>query len=189
MIGSLTGSIQHVDIIANNILLNVNNVGYVVFVPVSTISNLTINDKLHLYIHTVVRETALDLYGFTTLDEKHFFNLLINISGVGPKSALLILSLSDVPTLQNAIIENDITILTKVSGIGKKIAQKIVLELKDKVGNIATQRGSTSEDASVMEALEAMGYKQSEAREAIKQISGETKGLNARVAEALKLIN
>ncbi len=188
MIGSLTGKIQNIDIISNNIILNVNSVGYSVYIPSRTLSELLVNENLFIYVHTVVRETALDLYGFTTLDERSFFELLIGISGVGPKSALLILSLADISTLHNAIAKNEITTLTKVSGIGKKIAQKIILELKDKIGNIAVVGGVTSDDASVVEALEAMGYKQSEARDAVKQLSTEVTGLNARVAAALKSI-
>ncbi len=189
MIGSLTGTVQWVDITSNNIILDVNGVGYSVYIPSPTVSEIIISKELHLYVHTVVRETALDLYGFTTLDEKSFFGLLIGISGVGPKSALLILSLADIPTLHNAITKDEISTLTKVSGIGKKIAQKIILELRDKVGNIVISGGVNSDDASVIEALEAMGYKQSEARDALKQLSPEITGLNARVAAALKTIS
>ena len=189
MIGSLIGTVQHINLDKSNILLNINGVGYLVYTPTHTIAALSLNTDLQLYTYTVVRETALDLFGFETIDEKDFFELLIGISGVGPKSALLILSLADIPTLQQAIVHNEIATLTKVSGIGKKIAQKIILELKDKVGDVAiTNQGANKDDASVIEALEAMGYKQAEARDVVKQLSPEIIGLNNRVAAALKTI-
>lgn len=187
MIGSVTGRVQHINTGANQVIIDINGIGYNVYLTTHTLSNLTINDDIFLYVHTVVRETALDLFGFTTLDEKHFFELLIGISGVGPKSALLILSLADISTLHNAIANNEIETLTKVSGIGKKIAQKIIIELKDKIGDVATQSNTHTDDASVMEALMAMGYKQTEARDAVKQLPPDIAGLNARVAAALKL--
>ncbi len=188
MIGSLTGTVQHINLDKSNALIVVNGIGYLVYLPTHTIASLELDANLQVYTHTVVRETALDLFGFITLDEKHFFELLIGISGVGPKSALLILSLADIPTLQNAIAQNEIATLTKVSGIGKKIAQKIILELKDKIGDVVMTGGANSDDTSVIEALEAMGYKQSEARDVVKQLPADINGLNARVAAALKLI-
>ncbi len=185
MIGSLRGIVQDINI--NNLLLDVGGVGYLVYAPVHTVAEAKLGKELFVHTYLAVRETALDLYGFATADEQRFFEMLIGISGVGPKSALSILSLADVPTLQNAIAQNNIDYLTKVSGIGKKLAQKIVLELKDKVGDVTVAGSSANQDdASVIEALEAMGYKQSEAREAVKQLPTKVKGLNARVAAALK---
>lgn len=189
MIGSLTGTLQHITIEKSSILLTVNGVGYLVYTPTNTLTDLKVNEELHLYTHQIVRETALDLYGFNTMDEKHFFEMLIGISGVGPKSALSILSLADIVTIHNAIAQDNTDYLTKVSGIGKKLAQKIVLELKDKVGSIEiTTEGAHKDDASVIEALEAMGYKQGDAREVVKQLPSDIRGLNARVAAALKAI-
>jgi len=188
MIGSLTGIVQYINTDKSSALINVQGVGYAVYLTTHTISSLKINSDIFIYTYTVVRETALDLFGFITLDEKNFFELLIGISGVGPKSALLILSLADIPTLHNAIAQNEITTLTKVSGIGKKIAQKIIIELKDKIGDITVTGGVNTDDASVIEALEAMGYKQAEARDAVKQLPSDIIGLNKRVSAALKVI-
>ncbi len=188
MIGSLTGKVRHISTDSSQVLIGVNGVGYSVYLPTHTLSKLATDDEIFVYIHTVVRETALDLFGFMTLDEKYFFELLISISGVGPKSALLILSLADIPTLHNAIAHNEITTLTKVSGIGKKIAQKIIIELKDKIGDVIVTGGANTDDASVIEALEAMGYKQGEARDVVRQLPADITGLNARVAAALKVI-
>jgi Holliday junction DNA helicase RuvA len=189
MIGSLTGKVQNINLDKSNIILNVNGVGYLVYLPTHTIAPLKLDAGLQVYTYTVVRETALELFGFLTLDEEHFFELLISISGVGPKSGLLILSLADIPTLQSAIANNEISTLTKVSGIGKKIAQKIIIELKDKIGDVViSSSGANADDASVIEALEAMGYKQAEAREVVKKLPTDTIGLNARVSAALKAI-
>jgi len=189
MIGSLTGTVQYIDTEKNNVIINVRGVGYSVYLPTHAISRMKTDNEVFVYVHTVVRETALDLFGFITLDEKHFFELLIGISGVGPKSALLILSLADIPTLHNAIAQNEITTLTKVSGIGKKIAQKIIIELKDKVGDVVIAQSSiTADDVSVIEALEAMGYKTRDAREVVQNLSPNITGLNKRVAAALKAI-
>lgn len=188
MIGSLTGNVQYINTDKSYAIIDVSGVGYIVYLPVHTISEFKISNEVFVYTYTVVRETTLDLFGFITLDEKYFFELLIGISGVGPKSALLILSLADISTLHNAIVNDEITTLTKVSGIGKKIAQKIIMELKDKVGNITVTGGANTDDTSVIEALEAMGYKQSEARGVVKQLSSSITGLNARVAAALKSI-
>ncbi len=169
-------------------LLNVNSVGYLVYTSTSTLSKIHNGDQIHMYTYLAVRETALDLYGFTTIEEQQLFEMLIAISGVGPKSAISILSLADVTTLHNAIVQDNIDYLTKVSGIGKKLAQKIVLELKDKIGPLEISDQINADDASAIEALEAMGYKQTEAREAIKQLPTDITGLNARVAAALKSI-
>lgn len=186
MIASLEGTV--VDIALGYCVLSVGGVGYLVHTTPATLTNLRMGTSTVLHTHLIVRETALDLYGFTTVDECRFFELLMRVSGVGPKSALSVLALADVATLQNAISSGEIEYLTKVSGIGKKLAQKIVLELRDKVGAVTMDASAQSDDASVLEALETMGYKASEARTAIKGLSTDVTGLNARVAAALKLL-
>ena len=190
MIGWLSGDIIDIKLERSYLILNVGGVGYVVYTSAQTLLSATVGDSLTIHTHTVVRETALDLYGFNTAEEKALFELLLSVSGVGPKSALSILSLADTSTIYNAISRDETSYLTKVSGIGKKLAGKIVLELKDKIGDIGKAGDSTtSDDSSVMEALEAMGYKVQEAREAIKSIPSDTTGLNARVSAALKALS
>jgi Holliday junction DNA helicase RuvA len=114
--------------------------------------------------------------------------MLISISGIGPKGALGVLSVASVDTLRKAISAGDTSYLTKVSGIGKKIAEKIVLELKEKLGGADFISGSETlqEEQDAIEALQALGYSMSEAREALKQISVDISGTSARVKEALK---
>lgn len=167
------------------VILDVHGVGYKVFVTPETLAHSPENKEITFWTHLSVRETALDVYGFLKRDDLLFFELLIGISGVGPKSALSILSLADVATLTSAISEGDTSYLTKVSGIGAKSAKKIVLELSDKIGTIAEQP-SLKEDADTLDALTAMGYSVSEARSALKEVSKDVVGANARLKQALK---
>ena len=189
MIGLLQGKIEQVTLEKGHLILSTNGVGYIVHTTTETLLSSEPGGELTLYTYMAVRETALDLYGFTTPEEKHLFELLLSVSGVGPKSALSILSIADEATIYTAVSTNETSYLTKVSGIGKKLAGKIVLELKDKISKqLSTDNKASSEDDSVIEALEVMGYKASEAREAIKSIPATLEGLSARVATALKAL-
>lgn len=185
MIGLLEGSVR--DIRVGSCIVLTHGVGYIIYTTPATIATLTEGASARFYTHLIVRENALDIYGFTTDEERAFFELLMRVSGVGPKSAIAILSLADTNTLSEAIASGDVTYLTKVSGIGKKLAQKIVIELKDKLPE-PEGVGSRTDDASVLEALEAMGYTTLQARTVIKNIPHDISGLNARVAHALQLL-
>jgi len=169
------------------IVLDVGGVGYKVFVSPETLAHTPEDVEVRLWTHLSVRETALDLYGFRTREDLLFFELLIGISGVGPKSALSVLSLTDVATLSSAIASGDTSYLTKVSGIGVKSAKKIVLELSDKVGKMADDP-SLKEDADAIDALTAMGYSVAEARQALKRVPKDTVGANERLKAALKVL-
>jgi len=126
MISQLIGTIAHKD--PEFVIMNVNGVGYKVFVTPDTLSKLP-DTETTLWTYLVVRETALDLYGFLTQDDLDFFTLLLGVSGVGPKSALAFLALGSADIMRSAIAQNNIDYIKKVPGIGKKSAQKIVLEL------------------------------------------------------------
>lgn len=185
MIIQLTGTVGLKD--PEYIVLDVGGVGYKVFVTPETLAQTPEKKKVTLWTHLAVRETAMDLYGFLTQKDLLFFELLIGISGVGPKSALSILSLADVETLTNAVSEGDTSYLTKVSGIGAKSAKKIVLELQDKVGkSVGTE--AMKEDADTLDALISMGYSTSEARDALKQVPKDITGASKRLKHALKLL-
>ncbi len=189
MIGQLTGTIA--ERAGGFITLDVSGVGYRMRVTTGAYQKLAKKEELvTLLTHLAVRENALDLYGFLTRKELHFFELLISVSGIGPKSAIAILSIADVPTITAAIAEGNSTYLTKVSGIGRKIAEKIVLELRDKVGAIERggESGSMQDDADVLEALKSLGYQTREAREALKQIPKEAAGASERLKLALKVL-
>lgn len=175
-----------------SVLIDVQGVGYVVRVPETALSRLPAAEVAELYIHTVVREDALDLYGFPSEDELSFFKLLTSVSGVGPKTALGILNVADVPNLRRAVARGDAAMLGKVYGIGKKSAERIVVELRDK---LAKEEGAASGvgvprtvDAEVMEALEALGYSTQEAREAIRAITTPSESVRERLAEALRVL-
>ena len=190
MIGMLEGKVVDKSTSSGYFILDVNGVGYLIYATAQVLLNSKIGDKLKIYTHLSVRETALDLYGFKDKNELRLFKLLIAISGVGPKSALSILSLADVHTIEQAVINRETNYLTKVSGIGPKLAQKIILELKDKIKTPELgDNQQNQDDVHVLEALEAMGYKNSDARKAVQNISSKTEGLNARLAEALKALS
>lgn len=171
-------------------IIDCSGVGYKVRTTLDTLRTLrgAENEKVSLWIHTAVREDALDLYGFQNEAELEFFELLIGVSGIGPKSALGILNIAPVDHLREAIAQGDASALTKVSGIGSKSAQKIILELRDKLGSVETKAGGSilGAERDVLEGLIALGYTERDAREALKTVSPEIKGVSARIKEALK---
>ena len=164
-------------------MIDVGGVGYELSIPLSTYYVLPdIGDNVVLNVSTFMREDAIQLYGFATADEKTFFTMLLTISGVGPKLARGILSGAEVGMLVSAIASNDIAALTKLPGVGKKTAQRITLELKDKVdelselasskpsgeGALGTVEGSISTD--VVSALTNLGYKDDASEEAVRKV-------------------
>ncbi len=188
MIGSLKGKIALKT--EKFLILETGGVGYKVKVSGDTMSKLNkTSDQTMLWIHTHVREDALDLYGFLENVELEFFEMLIGVSGIGPKGALTILGVASIETLKKAISTGDISYLTKISGIGKKTAEKIVIELRDKITNGINEKEGISlqGELDVMEALKSLGYSQNEVREVLKKISPNT-DTNTKVREALKML-
>ena len=173
------------------ILVETGGVGYKINISPDTLSKTSkIGDDIFLFIHTHVREDALDLYGFLNQEELEFFEMLINVSGIGPKGALAILGIASIETLRKAIGTGDTSYLTKISGIGKKTAEKIIIELRDKISNKNTseKEGSSLQDElDVLEALKSLGYSQNEAREALKKVSPDA-NTNTKIREALKIL-
>lgn len=167
--------------------VGVGGIGFKIFTTTETKETAIKGSDISLHTYLAVREDALDLYGFLSEEELGFFEMLISISGIGPKTALNILSISSVPALKRAISTSDVSHLVKVSGIGKKIADKIVLELKDKVGGSEEGGPTLREEVDAIEALKALGYSQKEARDAMKQVEGKT-GTSDRIKEALKIL-
>jgi len=185
MIGSIKGKI----ILKTDkfLIIETGGVGYKISVSPDTLSkSFKINDDIFLWIHTHIREDAFDLFGFLDIQELEFFEMLINVSGIGPRSALTILSIASIETLRKAIGSNDITYLTKISGIGRKTAEKIIIELRDKVGK-ENKDGSLKEELDALEALKSLGYSQNEAREALKTVSNNS-DTNTKIREALKIL-
>ncbi len=192
MIASLRGPILECG--DKYVVIDVNGLGYKAFVTDDTLHTLSNSTEATLWTYLAVRETALDLYGFISKKERDFFELLITISGIGPKSAINILSLVDATTLASAIRTGSTSHLVKVSGIGRKTAEKIVLELKDKLGGIDTTptselKAEMSSDADTIAALVSLGYDAGEARDALKQIDKTLTDTGAKVKAALKMLN
>jgi Holliday junction DNA helicase RuvA len=140
-----------------------------------------------MHIHTYVREDTFALYGFLSLEELEMFELLISISGIGPKAATGILSIATPKTIKTAILNEDPSILTKVSGIGKKTAERVILELKNKVADMSVgEKEDVVIDSDAIEALVGMGYNIAEARDALKLVPTDVKDVGARIRQALK---
>ena len=187
MIGKLSGMAEPGE--PGSLLLEVGGVGYLVRVPLSALGTVP-GSRLSLYIHTVVRDDAIDLYGFPAREELDFFKQLMSVSGIGPKTALGILNVADVSSLKRSIAAGDSGALIKVFGIGKKSAERIVVELKDKVvaaGVAGAIAGVSADDAEVVEALMALGYGAQECRAALKDIGTEGVGtIKGRLGAALR---
>ncbi|MEA1929516.1 MAG: Holliday junction branch migration protein RuvA [Patescibacteria group bacterium] len=179
MIAQLQGNIVHRD--EKGVILGVGGVGYHVFLSTEGLRTLPKTaDSVSLWTYLAVRENALDLYGFVEKKEHDFFGLLLGVSGIGPKSALAILSLAPPATIQKAVSSSDSSYLTKVSGIGKKSAEKIVLELKDKLDGLGTEHtdnesGDITDETEALEALQALGYNLRQAREALRDVPTDIK--------------
>lgn len=189
MIASLSGTIFHLD--TRYVILDVGGVGYKVFLTDDSLHGLKKGTPANFWTYLAVREDALDLYGFISKKDRDFFELLIGVSGIGPKSALNVMSLISSDQLVTAIRTGSTAHLVKVSGIGRKTAEKIVLELKDKLGLIqdgdsASLSAEMSSDMDALEALKALGYDTDEAREALKKIDGSITDTGAKIKAALK---
>ncbi|MFA6536452.1 MAG: Holliday junction branch migration protein RuvA [Candidatus Paceibacterota bacterium] len=187
MISHLSGTVA--DTTERYLVISVGGVGYKVFATAETIAKSQKSEVISLWTHLAVRENALDLYGFLNKEELSFFELLITVSGIGPKTALGILNVTTVPSLRKAIISGETAHLTKVSGIGKKMADKIVLELKGKLGvDTEADEMSLRDEIDALEALKALGYKHQEAREALKEVDLKIADTGERIKAALKVL-
>ncbi len=195
MISYLEGKIKFIN--PKNICVLTNTgVGYEVQLEKNQLDRLSLDQDINLHIYSHIKEDAFELYGFIDLSDKIMFEQLTSISGIGPKSALQILSLSGSQILYENVIKNNVNYLTQISGIGKKIAEKIVLELKDKLPKIAfnfnqDNNGNVenlTENMDVFEALKSMGYSPKEAKDAILNIPNDLT-LGEKIKFALKNVH
>src|SRR3989338_9799520 len=187
MIGSIKGQVSHKA--GNYLIVETNGVGYKVFVTPPLLLAAKLNQELALMIHTYVREDKLTLYGFPSLPELEFFELLLTVSGVGPKSALGIMSLASIEMIKSAIVSEDPSVFTKVSGIGRKTAERVILELKEKLKDESSSTPVAKEHSDAMDALIALGYTQQQAREVLKTVPKDVVDLQAKIKMALKSLN
>lgn len=177
---------------SNYIISNTNGLGYKVYAPESFLNEIVLDKQQELYISHQIREDASDLYGFKSINDLDLFEMLLSVSGVGPKSALGVLNIASASDVKESIIRGDANLLTKVSGIGKKTAERLVLELKTKViklgGDISSDTNISSYGADEIDALISLGYSINEAREALNKVDSSIIDSGQRVKEALKNI-
>lgn len=187
MIASIKGEIQYISEYSLEVLSG--SIGYKVFCPQNTLAAYSVGQKAEIFIYFHVRENAQELYGFKTREERNFFEILIGISGIGPKGALGILHAAPLDLLKKAIASGDTSVLTKVSGIGEKTAQRIMVELKGKFEDVVTgSGGDLREGGDVIEALTGLGYTRSQAQQALREIPESVEGVENKVKEALKVL-
>jgi holliday junction DNA helicase RuvA len=187
MISWLKGTIENKE--SSGVTLNVNGVGYRVFMLLSQLEDMKVGATTELHIHMYQRETGSELYGFKDVVTRQFFEQLISISGVGPKGALGVLEQARPDDIKKAITHGDAAVLTKVSGIGKKTAERIIVELKNKVQISGTPIDADIEHlASALEALTQLGYTKAEARQALGRLAKDVITTEDKVREALKLL-
>lgn len=185
MIGCLIGEVFALE--APTVLLNVNGVGYEIDTPLSTFCQLQKGQKVTLWTHLVVREDAQQLYGFNDAQEKTIFRTLLKVNGVGPKMALGILSTLSVELLIHTIEHDDINTLIKVPGVGKKTAERLMIELRDRFKALAQSSSSSNASSTAAQiqfmanspvaeaeaALQSLGYKPAEAQKAVAAVKAD----------------
>ncbi len=183
------------------VVIELNNIGYKIFTSGNTMSNMTkVGEEVLLYLEQIVREDFIGLYGFTTREELEMFKLLLSINGVGAKAALSLLSISTVNNLKYAIMMGDEKHITRAPGIGKKTAQRIILELKDKLkpDELTSEEGELIEGINdnsdysfnineTLSALMALGYTEKEAQKALEKVD-KTLSIENMIKESLKLL-
>jgi Holliday junction DNA helicase RuvA len=178
-------------------VLDLGGAGYACNVSAHTLSRLETGKKARLYTYCNIKEDAFDIYGFYDLSEKRCFELLLSVSGVGPRAALAILSVATPEALALAVVGDDVRAITMASGVGKKLAQRIILELKDKVGKDAAElkasgfvpparESAGGKQADAAAGLAVLGYSQSEIAAALRQLDAESLTVEEIIRQVLK---
>ncbi len=170
------------------IILNTGEVGYKVYCSSQTLRDLEDKKEAKLFIHLYLRENLLDLYGFLSFEELEFFEQMISVSGIGPKAGLSILSIASLKEIKASIASGQVNLLTKVSGIGKKTAERVILELKSKILVSGKEVQKLVSDDEAIDALVSLGYTRYQASEALKKVPGRVKEVENRVKGALKIL-
>ncbi|MDE2026716.1 MAG: Holliday junction branch migration protein RuvA [Patescibacteria group bacterium] len=189
MIGSLHGTVDLFD--GNSVLINVHGVGYRVHVPQSFRDKYQREETVSVYTYTHVREDVLELFGFETLEEMKLFEALIGVSGIGPKTAIGVFGIGTKSQIISAIQKADVDFFTGVPRLGKKNAQKIIIELKGKLGSLEEldlTGNKTLVDSDVLTALKGFGFSQKEAEEAIKAVGLQATDTSGKLRLALKYL-
>lgn len=189
MLASVEGAVGAVT--PDSVVVEVGGLGYRVFAPPSVLASAAPGARLKLHTYHLVREDQQALYGFRTVEELGFFNLLLTVTGVGPKVALAIVGSRPTPDLQLAIMQQDHAVLVSIPGIGKKLAERVIFELKEKVAaagvaaSTAAMSGGVASEGEIVGALQALGYSLGEARQASRAALADT-GVNSTLEERVK---
>jgi Holliday junction DNA helicase RuvA len=173
----------------DSIILNVSGIGFEIFVPKQTLDNAQIGKELFLHTYLHIRENLMALYGFVNLEQRELFLMLLNVNGVGPKASMAVLSTLSMDAVRSAVVSEEPGIFSRVPGIGKKTAEKILLHLKDKIKTTpgAMYDLSGNIDSEVLEALTSLGYSVVEAQSAIQAIPKDApEDVEERIVLALK---
>lgn len=187
MISYLKGKIKLKD--EKFFILENNGVGYQIFASKSLIDKVKKGQEVEIFTQLFIKqEETIELYGFHNMEEMNFFKQLNSVTGVGPKSALGILSIGSLDEIKNSIVNNDTHFLTKVSGIGKKIAERIIFELKHKIKNLEGKIIEKGGNSQLREALFNLGYKNREIENVLDKIPKETEKLEDKIRFALKFL-
>ncbi|MBI2024408.1 Holliday junction branch migration protein RuvA [Candidatus Giovannonibacteria bacterium] len=186
MIGYLEGDVAYKG--EKHIIIDVSGVGYRLMVNAETLKKLSLGSRAKVWTHLQQREDTIELYGFMEGEELEFFETLIGVPGVGPKTALGILNVAPANMIKRAISTGEISYLTKVSGIGRKTAEKIMVELRERFGKAVLEGEALKDEQDALEALESLGYSLRDARDALQAIGKEVAGTSARVKAALKIL-
>ena len=187
MISSISGSVKSASI--NSMVVEVGGVGLLLQVPIRIAAKMQVGERVSFHTYLIVREDALTLYGFTEIVDRDFFELLLSVTGIGPKVAQSVLANSDAGSIANAIITSNLKSLEAVPGLGKKGAQRLVLELKDKAAAFASGKSGSDLTISnqVENALQGLGYSNKEAIAMLNQVMKDEKIEGLSVGQVLKL--
>ncbi len=171
----------------DDLVIKIGDLGYRITVTPIVLAESQINTDIELYLHEAARENSIEHYGVKTLDELDLFESLLSVSGVGPKSALAILGVASTAGLRSAIAHGEVDTLTQVSGVGRKTAERVILELKSKVGDISIVGGEVG-GSDEIQALVSLGYSAAQARDALSKVDSAITDSGERVKQALKNI-
>lgn len=185
MLGYIKGTVLHK--IGLQLLVVAQDIGYRISIPARDASEVVVGSESELYLYQYVRENSIELYGFLTMSELSFFEKLISVSSVGPKTALGILNVSSVDKIKDAIAHGDTAMLRAVSGVGTKTAERIIVELKGTIAMSAEgDAGPNSDDADIIDALVHLGYSTAVARQALDRVPHDIAAVQDRMKAALK---
>ncbi|MDZ4228370.1 MAG: Holliday junction branch migration protein RuvA [Candidatus Levybacteria bacterium] len=191
MISFIKGTIQNTS--KDSVVVETSSgVGYEIFLSKTIAIKYSIGKEVSFFTYLKVSESSMDLYGFENSEQKEFFQLLLSVSGVGPKSAMNILNLGSIDEIKNAIAREDVKYLTAVQGMGQKTAERLVVELKTKIGKIGGSKvmsGDSQIMADVIDGLASMGYGKEEAKNAVQSIDAKKKSTEEVLREALKMLS